>query len=80
MTKLRIRRNPNWGRSALLGLKHGIYFAPTYLWNAIAWPVWSFITSTGLTVFMGLFFILMQITFVVAGLLGYLVVLDEDDK
>ena len=65
-------RNKNWFNSARLGLKIGVLWAPTRLWDCLRIPIVTILSATGLLAVGIVTWALGTVMIIVAGLSGYL--------
>jgi len=67
-----IRRNERWRRSAYLGLKLGVFHAPTRLWESIGDAFMSIMLGLGIILFGIFWFVFETALILIAGFTGYL--------
>lgn len=67
-----IKRNASYLKSVRLGLRAGVYWAPTTLYNLVRFPLLAALTGTVLTLAGLSVWALSRAAIVVAGFLGYL--------
>lgn len=70
-SRFRFARNASWRRSASLGLRLGFWWAPSSLFEGIAYPLFAIVTATGLFIFMVIAGVAMHLAIILAGLMGY---------